>query len=207
MFLVLAPNIRRYTASHLTVNPSVLDYVAHLPPTAHAVFCYENVETVRQVLVSYLKGSQERNEAVYILSSSRESFDDFLHSSKLYAPFAEQQIDCIEMSKFSSRTKGIDYETAMNLIKSRLDATKRLGFNGLRIFVLANDYLDYATAEGVLEFEKQLGQNFPIPITAICAYDLAEAGGRWDQVLLDLLKAHGAHVFKGLAGSDRDGAH
>ncbi len=191
----------------MTVDPSVLDYVAHLLPTAHAVFCYENVETVRQVLVSYLKGGQESNEAVYILSSSRESFDDFLLSLKLYAPFAEQQIDCIEMSKFSSKTKGIDYETAMNLAKSRIDATKRLGFNGLRIFVLANDYLNYATAEDVLKFEKQLGQNFPIPVAAICGYDLAEAGGRWDQVLLDLLKAHGAHVFKGLAGSDREGVH
>ena len=191
----------------MTVDPSVLDYVAHLPPTAHAVFCYENVETVRQVLVSYLKGGQESNEAVYILSSSSETFDDFLQSLKLYAPFAEQQIDCIEMSKFSSKTKGIDYETAMNLAKSRIDATKRLGFNGLRIFILANDYLNYATAEDVLKFEKQLGQNFPIPVAAICGYDLAEAGGRWDQVLLDLLKAHGAHVFKGLAGSDREGVH
>lgn len=191
----------------MTVNPSVLEYVAHLPPTAHAIFCYENVETVRQVLISYLKGSQERNEAVHILSSSRESFDDFLQALKLYAPFSEQQIDSIEMNKFSSKTKGIDYETAMSLAKSRLDATKRLGFNGLRVFVLANDYLDYAPAEGVLKFEKQLGHNFSIPMAAICGYDLTEAGGRWDQVLLDLLKAHGAQVFKGLAGSDRDAVH
>jgi len=193
--------------SHLSVNPSVLGYVAHLPPTAHAIFCYENVETVRQVLISYLKGSQESNEAVQILSSSRESFDDFLQSLKLYAPFAEQQIDCIEMNKFFSKTKGIDYETTVGLAKSRLDATKRLGFNGLRVFVLANDYLDYATAEGVLKFEKQLGQNFPIPMAVICGYDLTEAGGRWDQVLLDLLKAHGSHVFKGLAGSDGEEVH
>lgn len=185
----------------------MLDYVAHLPPTAHAIFCYENVETVRQVLISYLKGSQESNEAVHILSSSRESFDDFLQSVKLYAPFAEQQIDCIEMNKFSSKTKGIDLETALSLAKARLDAIKRLGFNGLRIFVLANDYLDYSNAEGVLKFEKQLGQNFPISMAAICGYDLTEAGGRWDQVLLDLLKAHGAHVFKGLAGSDGIGVH
>jgi hypothetical protein len=191
----------------LTVTSSVLDYVAHLPPTAHAVFCYENVETVRQVLTSYLKGGKESNEAVHILSSSHESFDDFLQSVKLYAPFAEQRIDCIEMNKFSSKTRGIDYETALDLAKSRLNATRRLGFNGLRIFVLANDYLDYATAEDVLKFEKQLGQNFSLPIAAICGYDLAKAGGRWDQVLLDLLKAHGAHVFKGLAGSDKDGVH
>jgi hypothetical protein len=124
---------------------------------------------------------------------------------KLYAPFEEQQIDCIEMNKFSSKTKGIDYETALGLAKSLLDATQRVGFNGLRIFVLANDYLNYATAQGVLKFEKQLGQKFPIPMAAICGYDLAEAEGRWDQVLLDLLKAHGAYVFKGLAGSDWDG--
>jgi len=191
----------------LTVDPSVLDYVAHLRPTAHAIFCYENFETVRQVLLSYLKGSQESNQAVYILSSSRESFDDFLQSLKLYAPFGEQQIDCIEMNRFSSKMKGIDYEIALGLAKARLDATKRSGFNGLRIFVLANDYFDYATAEGVLKFEKQLGQNLPIPMTAICAYNLTEARGRWDQVLLDLLKAHGTHVFKGIAGSDGGAVH
>jgi len=189
-------------ANPLTVDPSVLHYVAHLPPTAHAIFCYENVEAAREVLTSYLNGGQESNETVHILSSSRESFDDFLQSIKLYAPFAEQRIDCIEMNKFSSKTKGIDYETALVLMKSRLDAAKRLGFSGLRIFILANDYLDYTTADGVLQFEKQLGQNLPFPMAAICAYDLAEVGGRWDQVLLDLLKAHGAHIFKGLAGSD-----
>jgi len=197
----------RNTASNLTVNPSVLDYVTHLPSTAHAIFCYESVETVSQVLVSYVKGGQESNQVVYIVSSSRESFDNFLQSLKLYSPFAEQQIDCIEMNKFSSKTKGIDYEKAMGLAKSRLDTIKRLGFNGLRVFVLANDYLDYATAEGVLKFEKQLGQNFPIPMAVICGYDLTEAGGRWDQVLLDLLKAHGSHVFKGLAGSDGEEVH
>ena len=184
--------------------PSLLDYVARLPPTAHAIFCYENVETAREVLVSYLNGAKERNEAVYILSSSRESFDDFLRSIKLYAPFAEQRIECIEMNKFSSKTKGIDYETALALVKPRLDVTKRLGFSGLRIFILANDYLEYTTAEGVLQFETQLGQNLPVPMTVICAYDLGEAGGIWDQVLLDLLKVHGAHIFKGLAGSDKD---
>ena len=186
----------------MTVDPSVLQYVAHLPPTAHAIFCYENVEEAREVLTSYLNGGQESNEAVHVLSSSRESFDDFLQSIKLYSPFAEQRIDCIEMNKFSSKTKGIDYETALALMKSKLDAAKRLGFSGLRIFILANDYLDYITADGVLQFEKQLGQNLPFPMAAICAYDLAEAGGRWDQVLLDLLKAHGGHIFKGLAGSD-----
>ena len=188
----------------MTLPPSVLDYVARLPPTTHAVFCYENVEVAREVLISYLNGGKENNEAVYILSSSRESFDDFLQSIKLYEPFAEQRIDCIEMNKFSSKTKGIDYEMALTLMKSRLDATKRLGLSGLRIFILANNYLDYTTAEGVLQFEKQLGQNLPFPISAICAYDLTEAGGRWDQVLLDLLKAHGAHIFKGLAGSGGD---
>ena len=191
----------------MTVSPSVLDYVAHLPPTAHAVFCYENVETVREVLESYLEGSRESKSAVCILSSSRESFDDFLQSLKLRPQFAEHRLDLIEMSKFSSKSKGIDHEIALDLAKSRLDATKRLGFNGLRIFTLANDYLDYATAESVLKFERQLGQNFPIPIAAICGYDLAEAAGRWDPVLLELLKAHGSHIFKGLAGSDRDGAH
>jgi hypothetical protein len=154
--------------------------------------------------MSYLNGAQERNEAVHILSSSRESFDDFLQSIKLYAPFAEQHIDFIEMNKFSSTTEGINYEAALSLAKSQLDAARRLGFNGFRIFILANDYLDYTTPEGVLHFEKQLGQEFPFPMAGICAYDLAAAGARWDQVLLDLLKAHGAHIFKGLAGSDWD---
>jgi hypothetical protein len=185
----------------------VLDYVAHLAPSTHAVLCYENVETVRQVLVSYLKGSEESNEAVRILSSSRESFGDFLQSVKLHAPFLEEQIDCIEMNKFSSKTGGIDYETALSLLKSRFDETKRLGFNGLRVLILANDYLEYTTPEGVLKFEKQLGQNFPFAMTVICGYDLAEAGGGWNQVLLDLLKVHRAHVFKGVAGSDEDIVH
>ena len=98
-----------------------------------------------------------------IFSVLRESFDDFLQSIKLYAPFAEQRIDCTEMDKFSSKTKGINYETALSLAKSRLDAARRSGFNGLRIFILANDYLDYTTPEGVLQFEKQLGQAFPFP--------------------------------------------
>ena len=158
----------------------------------------------REVLISYLNGGKESSEAVCIISSSRGSFDDFLQSIRLYEPFAEQRIDCIEMNKFSSKTKGIDYEMALTLMKSRLDATKRMGLSGLRIFILTNNYLDYTTAEDVLQFEKQLGQNLPFPISTICAYDLAEAGGRWDQVLLDLLKAHGAHIFKGLAGSGGD---
>jgi hypothetical protein len=194
-------------ANHLTVNPSVLEYVARLPQTSHAIFCYENVETARQVLISYMNGGQENNEAVHILSSSRESFDDFLQHIELYPPFAGQQIDCIEMNKFSSKSKGINYETGLALARSRLDTTKKSGFKGLRLFVLANDYLDYTPPEGVLKFEERLGQNFPSLITAICAYDLAEAGGIWDQVLPDLLKVHGACIFKGLAGSDEDEMH
>ena len=138
---------------------------------------------------------------MYILASSRESFEDFLQLVRLSSPHAEQQIDFLEMNKLSSKSKGLDYEATLALMKSRLEV-KRLGFGGYRIFILANDYLDYTTAEGVLQFEKQLGHNFAFPMAAICAYDLAEAGGRWDQVLLDLLKAHGAHIFKGLAGSD-----
>jgi sugar phosphate isomerase/epimerase len=150
-----------------------------------------------------MKGAQESNEVMQILSSSQGSCDNFLQAVKLYAS-AEQRIDCIEMSKFASKTKGINHETALALAKARLEAIRRLGFNGIRIFTLANDYLDYTTAEAVLQFEKQLGQNFPLPITGICAYDLTCAQGKWDRVLLDLLKAHGAHVFKGIAGSDRD---
>ena len=145
------------------------------------------------------------NEAVRILSSSRESFENFLRSLKLRSTFAGEQIDCIEMCEFSSKIKGINYETALSLTKGQLETNKSLGFNGLRIFTLANDYLDYATPEGVLDFERQLGQNFLFPMTGICAYDLAEAGVKWDKVLLDLLKAHGSYVFKGLAGSNEDG--
>jgi hypothetical protein len=73
--------------NHLTVANSVLRYVARLPATTHAVFCYEDTETARQVLMSYL------NEAVHILSYSRESLDLFLQSIKLYKPFAEERIN------------------------------------------------------------------------------------------------------------------
>jgi hypothetical protein len=191
--------------NHLTVPPSVLDYVAHLPSSAHAIFCYENSEVARQVFVSYVNGAQEMNEPVHILSSSRESYENFLQSLKLYASFAKQQIDCIEIHKFSSKSKGINHETALAIAKAQLDRNKSLGFNGLRIFVLANDYLDYTTPEGVLDFERQLGQSFPFHMTGICAYDLTEGGGRWNEVLLDLLKAHGSHIFRGLAGSEEGG--
>ncbi|HUO41931.1 MAG TPA: MEDS domain-containing protein [Methylomirabilota bacterium] len=181
--------------------PSILDYVARVSPGTHAIFCYENVEEAREVFISYVSGGRDRNEAVYILASSRESFEDFLQSVRLSSPHAEQRIDFLEMNKLSSKSKGLDYEATLALMKPRLDEVKRLGFGGYRIFILANDYLDYTTAEGVLQFEKQLGQNFAFPMAAICAYDLAEVGGRWDQVLLELLKAHGAHIFRGLAGS------
>ena len=190
-------------AKHLTTPPSVLSYVAHLPPQAHAIFCYENVESAREVLVSYINGGRERNEAISILGSSRESYDHFLQSTGLSAQFAEHPIDCLEMNKFAS-AKGIEFETALTLAKSRLEDAKRTGSSGLRVFILANDYLDYTTPEGVLQFEKKLGENFSFPMTAICAYDLTEVGGRWDQILLELLKVHGAHIFKGLAGSERD---
>ena len=190
-------------AKHLTTPPSVLSYVAHLPPRAHAIFCYENVESAREVLVSYVNGGRERNEAISILGSSSESYDHFLQSTGLSAQFAEHPIDFLEMNKFAS-AKGIEFETALTLAKSRLEAAKRTGSGGLRVFILANDYLDYTTVEGVLQFEKKLGENFSFPLTVICAYDLTEVGARWDQVLLELLKAHGAHIFRGLAGSERD---
>jgi len=190
-------------ANHLTTPPSVLSYVAHLPPRAHAIFCYEDVESAREVLVSYINGGRERNEAICVLGSSRESYDHFLQSTGLSAQFAEHPIDFLEMNKFAS-AKGIEFETALTLAKSRLEDAKRTGSSGLRVFILANDYLDYTTAEGVLQFEKRLGQNFAFPLTAVCAYDLTEVGGRWDQILLELLKVHGAHIFKGLAGSERD---
>ena len=206
LFLVLETRILIAVINRLTVPSSVLDYVAHLPPSTHAIFCYENSEVARQVLMSYVNGAQEMNEEVHILSSSRESFENFIQSLKLYVSFAKQQISCIEIDHFSSKTKGINHETALALAKAQLDRNKSLGFNGLRIFALANDYLDYATPEGVLDFERQLGQSFPFRMTGICAYDLAEGGARWNKVLLDLLKAHGSRIFKGLAGSDEDGA-
>ena len=181
--------------------PSILDYVARVSPRTHAIFCYENIEEAREVFISYVGGGRDRNEAVYILASSRESFEDFLQSVRLSSPHAEQRIDFLEMSKLSSKSKGLDYEATLALMKPLFDEVKQLGFGGYRIFILANDYLDYTTAERVLQFEKQLGHDFAFPMAAICAYDLAEVGGKWDQVLLELLKAHGAHIFRGLAGS------
>jgi len=109
------------------------------------------------------------------------------------------------MNKFFSKTKGIRFETAMAVAKSTLDSTKMSGFNGLRLFILADDYLDYTSPQGVLRFEEWFGQNLPFPMTAICSYNLAEARGRWDEVLLDLLKVHGIRIFKGIAGSNEDG--
>jgi len=181
--------------------PSVLGYVAGVSLGTHAIFCYEDVEEAREVFASYVNGGREKNETVYILASSRESFDDFLQSMRLIAPHAEQRINCLEMNKFSSKTKGIDYESALAHMKLPLDEVRELGFGGYRIFILGNDYLDYITADRVLQFEKQLGHNFTFPMAAICAYNLAEVEGRWDEVLLELLKAHGAHIFRGLAGS------
>ena len=177
--------------------------VARLPPTTHAVLCYENTETARQVLMSYLNGARERNEAVHILSSSLKSLDVFLQSIGLHTPFEEERTKCIEVDKFCS--EGINYEKAMVLAKPTLDAVRRWGSNGLRIFALANDYLDYVTPEEVLQFESQMGNRFSIPVTGICAYDLVDARAGWDRILLDLLKAHGVHVFQGLAGSDEEG--
>ena len=189
----------------MTVTPSVLDYVTHLSPPAHAILCYESAETVRQVFISYLNGGREKNETVDVLSSSRETFNHFLQCIKYSSPLKEQNpINCIEMAEFSSKTNGIDYGRSLTLMKSRLNIVKKLGFTGLRIFTIANDYLDYATPQEVLQLEQHWGQKFPYSITIMCSYDLTRAEGKFDVVLLDLLKAHGTHIFTGLAGSDED---
>ena len=177
-----------------SITPSVLDFVARLPSTSHAIFCYESLDNACEVFRAYVKGATESDEAVRILCSSKSSYDAFMQSVKL--PTAKDQVHHMDMSAFSSK-RGFNSELAISLTKSELDATRKLGFKGLRVFSLANDYLNYASLNDVLQFEKQLGLRFPLPISGICAYDI---GSLVDEALADLLKAHGSHIFQGIAG-------
>jgi hypothetical protein len=178
-----------------TITQSVLDYVVCLPPTSHAVFCYENLDHAYEVFRAYVRGATERAEAVRILCSSKRSYDVFLQSAKL-SP-TKDHVNYVEMSAFSSKT-GFNSEKALSLAKSELDATRKLGFKGLRLFSLGNEYLNYASLSDVLQFEKQLGLKFPSSMSGICAYDIR--GSLGDEALSELLKAHGNHIFQGVAG-------
>lgn len=111
-------------------------------------------------------------------------------------PAAKDHVHHMDMGAFSSK-RGFNSELAISLTKSELDATRKLGFKGLRVFSLANDYLDYAPLNDVLQFEKQIGLKFPLSISGICAYDIGSLG---DEALAELLKAHGSHIFQGIAG-------
>ena len=177
-----------------TITPAVLNYVANLPQTSHAIFCYESLDQAYEVFRAYVSGATERNEAVRILSSSKRSYDLFLQAT---GPPTKDLVNWIEMNAFASKT-GFNSEKALSLAKSELDAALKLGFKGLRLFSLANDYLNYTSLMDVLEFEKQLGLRFPTSMSAICAYDIR--GNLGEEALETLLKAHGSHIFQGVAG-------
>jgi hypothetical protein len=159
--------------------------------------CYEDTEIIRQVFKAFVDGSVEKNEAVQVICSSRNAYDAFMQIANL-SPLARDHVQCLPMSEFSSKSGGVNHEKALSVIKSALEATSKMGFNGLRIFSLSNQYFDHISTDEVVRFEQQLGHEFTLPIAMICAYDTAK--NLSDEVLLDLLRAHGSHIFQGLAG-------
>ena len=180
----------------MRITRSVLDHVACLPPKSHAIMCYEDTETACQVLSAFVEGAVEKNEAVHILCSSRNAYDAFMQTANV-SPHARDHIQYLAMSEFSSKLAGLNREKALSLIKSALEATSKLGFSGLRIFTLSNQYFDHTSPHEVLRFEQQLGHEFPLPIAMICAYDTSNLS---DEILLELLRAHDSHIFQGIAG-------
>jgi len=158
--------------------------------TTHAIFCYEAPGTLTRGLRAYVEGSIEKNEAVKILSSSRSTYEDLLkHLPE--ATLVRNRVGFIPIME-------LNCEKYRTFAESTVDEIKRLGYTGVRIFCLATEYFAYSSPQEVIKLEKQLGHNFSFPMSAICAYDTT--AGMKDEILAELLQAHGGHIFERIAG-------
>lgn len=184
----------------------VLDYVARLPIGAHAAFFYENEETAAQLFNAYVRGGIHRRERVYFVSTSSEDQQRFLDlAADGFDLQLVEQPNYVSLMDFCFENGSLNLRKASDQVRTLATNVDGSLVKGSRVIVLADQYLKKASPDELRQFERGWGWSFPYPISVICSYDTRKlADPNWGDLILELCKAHGHLIFKGIAAPKTD---
>ena len=186
------------------VSPVVLEYVAALPLGSHAIHCYSNKNEVAQIFDSYLQGGLERDEAVHLITPNHETYTNFLQATNVNIESLEndKRLGCVLIADFLLDKDRLSSTKALHSALKLIQEDEEFGFKGTRTFTTSTEphYSNYGSPSDLLQYERELGRSFNLPLSAVCTYSargLVDVG--LDDLLLTLFKPHGQIIFRGLA--------
>jgi hypothetical protein len=186
----------------MDASQEVLEYVARLPIGAHAALFHESDETAAQVLTAYMRGCVERRERLYFISSSEEDHKRFLNSAAINGNEVQmgECVNYISLMGFCFENGRLSWRKASDQVHTLVRDVDGSRVKGSRVIVLADQYLNNASRDELMQFERAWGWSFPFPLSVICSYDTRNlADPNWGDLIVELCRVHSHLIFKGLA--------
>ena len=188
----------------MSASQEVLDYVAKLTPTAHAVFFYDADKVAAEVFAAFVNGGVERKQTTYFVSPSREVYTHLLELGRVKIDELEKagHLNHISSAEFYFDGGRLSCKKVLENAQILIRRTHESGFKAMRLISMA-DWASLPTsvsAPDVAAYERAIGKICPPEMSAICSYNARKSidrGGH--EFFIDLLQAHGDIVFKGLA--------
>lgn len=181
----------------------VLDYVSRLPIGSHAALFHESEQLAAQILESYIRGGVKRLERIHFMSTSEEDQERFLKytNENGKSPNSRKLVSYLSLIDFCFDNGRLSWRKAADQVRKLVGDVDGSSVKGVCVIVLADQYLRKASRDDLERFERQWG-SFHLPLSVICCYDTRIiADPTWGDLILQLCKAHGHLIFKGLAAS------
>jgi len=189
------------------ISPNVCEYIEALQLGSHAIFCYDIKEEVVQVFNSYLKGGIDRNEALRLMTPTREVYSDFLQGAGVDPKLLERdgRLHFLAMRELFADKGPLNIHRVLQFMQKLAQEDRDGGFKGTRVISLSEYYLEYTSPSDLLQFEREIGRDSNLPLTVTCTYDGRKLLKRGlGELLLSLFQHHGRIIGKELVIQNPD---
>ena len=177
----------------------------HLKLGSHAIFFYDDQQELVQVFNSYLQGGLARDEAVHLIVPNRDVYANFLRTAgvaDIDSLERDRRLQCVLILDACVDKGCLSSAKAIQSATKLAEEDRELGFKGTRTITQSTEqyYFAYCTPSSLLQYERELGQTFPVPLSGFCTYNarnLVDLGQQ--ELLIPLFESHGQVIGKTIA--------